>query len=294
MVTAIISINNLRHRQRKSHVFQLLVNSLKIIVDDGEAEAIALAYEKGDRIIALPHKSCDFFSYDIQALTSTKKLEYHFTIHYDIYLHNRKYRMSKGFTLIELLISLTIVAMITAIVFGGLRVGIRAWEKGEQNVEKNQRERASLDLMKRQLASLYIPKKPKGAVKTEQPFFLKGDRNRIAFLSSIAMIPGNDFGTVYAVYEVRPDKIGKKLVFYEKTMPLLKEKSAVSDDEFYDLIPQADKIEFEYLKEGADCLLSWDSETDKGALLAVRITFKDAAESTPIIVIARIEQQPEE
>lgn len=204
--------------------------------------------------------------------------------------------MSKGFTLIELLISLTIVAMIAAIVFGGLRVGVRAWEKGERNVEKNQRERASLDLMKRQLASLYIPKKPKnkGAVKAEQPFFLKGDRKHLTFLSSLAMIPGNDFGTVYALYSVKPAERGEKLVVYEKNTSLLKGKPKVSDNDFYELIPWADSIDFEYLKEGTDWRSSWDSEADKGPPAAIRIVFKESPDAAPIRVIARIEQKPEE
>jgi len=201
--------------------------------------------------------------------------------------------MSKGFTLIELLISLTIVAMIVAVVFGGLRVGIRAWEKGERNVERNQRERASLDLMKRQLASLYIPKKPKnkGAIKAAQPFFLKGEQKRLTFLSSLAMIPGNDFGTVYAVYSVKPAEQGEKLVVYEKNTSLLKGKLNMPENDFYDLIPQAGSIEFDYLKEGTNWLSSWDSETPPAA---IRIVFKESPESAPIRVIARIEQKPEE
>ncbi|HEX7533874.1 MAG TPA: prepilin-type N-terminal cleavage/methylation domain-containing protein [Syntrophales bacterium] len=43
---------------------------------------------------------------------------------------------NRGFTLLELLIALTITAMIVAIIFGALRIGIRAWEKGE-NVKRS-------------------------------------------------------------------------------------------------------------------------------------------------------------
>ena len=41
----------------------------------------------------------------------------------------------KGFTLIELIIAITIVSMIMAIILGGMRLSIRAWEVGEGRVE---------------------------------------------------------------------------------------------------------------------------------------------------------------
>ena len=60
---------------------------------------------------------------------------------------------NKGFTLLELLISLTILGVIVVIIFGAFRIGIRAWEKGEKDVESRQRQRIVLDLSKQQLAS---------------------------------------------------------------------------------------------------------------------------------------------
>ena len=62
---------------------------------------------------------------------------------------------SKGFTLLELLISLTIIGLILVIIFGALRIGVRAWEKGERDVESHQRRRVVLGLVKRQFASTY-------------------------------------------------------------------------------------------------------------------------------------------
>ena len=61
--------------------------------------------------------------------------------------------ISPGFTLLELLISLTIIGLILVIVFGALRIGARAWEKGERDVETHQIQRIVLDNMKRQIAS---------------------------------------------------------------------------------------------------------------------------------------------
>ena len=38
----------------------------------------------------------------------------------------------KGFTLLELMLSLAIMGLVLLIIFGALRVGTRAWEKGEK------------------------------------------------------------------------------------------------------------------------------------------------------------------
>ena len=40
-----------------------------------------------------------------------------------------------GFTLLELLLALSIVGALLAIAFGGLRVAIAAWGRGEDRVE---------------------------------------------------------------------------------------------------------------------------------------------------------------
>ena len=48
----------------------------------------------------------------------------------------------RGFTLLELVLALSIVAAMLAIVFGGLRVGVRAWQRGEERTESQQHSRS--------------------------------------------------------------------------------------------------------------------------------------------------------
>ena len=200
---------------------------------------------------------------------------------------------SRGFTLLELLIALTIVALIVVIIFGALRIGIRAWEKGEKDVDIRQRQRIVLDLIKRQLASTSV-----GDVwgRDQQQVSLKGDDKSVEFVSHIPLTPGNRFGPVYVQYAVKREKEGDKehLTFYEKNIASPdKKRGAGNPDEgdFSELIPGMKSIVFEYLKDrsGEEASLwqkSWDPAVDKGVPRAVRVTLKENDEKAPIYVIA--------
>jgi len=200
---------------------------------------------------------------------------------------------SKGFTLLELLIALTIVAVIVVITFGALRIGIRAWEKGEKDVDMRQRQRIVLDLIKRQLASTCVSDV---WGRDQQLVSLKGDSKSIGFVSHIPVTPGNRFGLVYVKYAVRQEKDGNKehLTFYEKNIALPDKKTGVGnpdEGDFSELLPGMKSIVFEYLKNrpGEEASLwqkSWDPAVDKGVPRAVRVTFDENDEKTPIYVIA--------
>lgn len=201
------------------------------------------------------------------------------------------FAVQKGFTLLELLISLTIIAVIVVMISGALRVGIKAWEKGEQDIESLQRQRIVLDMIKRQLSSLCDRKITD---KNNKTISLKGDSASLSFLSYLAVIPGNKFGLVYVKYEVIPEENEtKRLAVYEKNVVLLEKDADISnpnEEDFYDLIPRAHHIEFEYLTqkdENFEWVPAWDPDIEKGIPLAIKIKFAQDAESEPIAVITR-------
>jgi len=203
---------------------------------------------------------------------------------------------NKGFTLLELLISLTILGVIVVIIFGAFRIGIRAWEKGEKDVESRQRQRIVLDLIKRQLASICL-REVKDA--NQQALLLKGDNKSIEFVSYIPMVPGNQFGTVYVKYMVKPEDGGEReqLVFWEKNIVLLNKETDMNDlheDDFFVLFPRVQSIVFEYLKGRTDeetwqWQQTWDQTIDEGFPRAIRVILMEDIERAPIYVIARIE-----
>ena len=209
-------------------------------------------------------------------------------------IRNPKSKIKNGFTLLELMISLTIVGLILVIVFGSLRIGARAWEKGEKDVEMRQRERIVFDLVKRQIASTFVRVVKK---KDDEPFFLKGDGESMEFISRVPMVPGKRSGLVYVKYVVRSGDEGtKRLMFSEKNKYIVEKIMEDQDeDEFFELIPGAENIEFEYLKgpsgdeEQSIWQETWDPDSDKGVPLAVKIIFQDSINEDPIHVIAPIE-----
>ena len=195
-----------------------------------------------------------------------------------------------GFTLLELLISLTILSLITLLVFGAFHIGIRAWEKGERNIDGHQRERIVLDLMKRQLASI-----PVDTVKGDKALALKGDSKSLKFVSNVHLVPSNKFGMVYVKYRVEEAEDGGKfLSLSERNVVLMGEDADMdnSDDLFIELLRGAGVV-FKYLKkdtgEGTQQWQdTWDPENDPGFPVAVRLTLTRRNEGPSICVIARI------
>jgi general secretion pathway protein J len=66
-----------------------------------------------------------------------------------------QFKDKKGFTLMELLIAVTILALIAVIIGGSLRLGIRAWERGEDEISASQGLRVTCDRMSQRIKSVY-------------------------------------------------------------------------------------------------------------------------------------------
>ena len=206
----------------------------------------------------------------------------------------RRLNGRQAFTLIELIISMTIIAVILVIIFGAFRISIRAWEKGEKNIDSLQRYRIVLDLVHRQMMSVSFKK-----VKMEdkQQYILKGDGKSFEFLSHMAMKPENKVGIVHVKYRVENDGNGNEKLFVNENNLVFLEKEFKPDDidpdGYFELIPSAQRISFEYLKpqeQGLDGKLqwqeSWDTEIDQGIPLAVKMTIVDQHDNTPVVIIA--------
>jgi general secretion pathway protein J len=210
--------------------------------------------------------------------------------------HRPSFIHSSGFTLLELLISLTIVGVILVIIFGALRIGTRAWEKGEADVEAQQREMVVLSLVKRQISSFCAREI---AHEDKDPYLFKGDERSMSFISRLAAVPAARSGMVYVKYIINSAGDGEDaLALYEQDVVSAASKGILEEDldesAFHTLIPGAHYIGFDYLKRPEEGNMSvewqevWDPDSDEGFPMAVRLTFKRDKDAMPLRVIARI------
>lgn len=200
----------------------------------------------------------------------------------------------QGFTLLELLISLSIMAVIITIIFGGLRVGIRAWEKGEKYITSQQHLRIVPELVKRQIASLSMAKVFK---RNNSWFFLQGDSKSLEFFSSISLYPESEAGIVYVRYMVTGDEQNtEKMAFYEKDINFLDpaELTDIDDTSHIDLLTGYTSISFAFLADQKnndgekEWLPAWSPEEKDGLLRAVRVMFQNDEKEQPVTVVIPI------
>ncbi len=189
----------------------------------------------------------------------------------------------------ELLISMTILSLITLLVFGAFRVGIRAWERGERDIDAHQRERIVLDLITRQIASI-----PVDTVQGLEAFAMKGDQKSLAFVSDIHLVPANTFGMVYVIYRVEEgEDDGEILSLSERNVVLMVEDPDMDSDELFTELIGSTEIAFAYLKrsegeEVPEWQETWDPESETGFPLAVRVTLKRGEDKPSVTAVARI------
>jgi len=209
-----------------------------------------------------------------------------------------KFRSDKGSTLIELLISITIVGVILVIIMGAFRIGIRAWEKGERDVESYQRQQIVLSILKRQLSS--ICRRPI-SIKGGKSFLFSGDGTLMDFISTISVVPGHDIGNVRVTYRVGQNdnndlyhlEIAERNFLTggaEETIDML------DDDMVHELITDVYDIRFEYLKkvakrEESEWESEWNQGVDKGLPEAVKCILQMDEGKPPVTVVARVLSQ---
>jgi general secretion pathway protein J len=212
-----------------------------------------------------------------------------------------------GFTLFELLVSLTILSVILVLVTGALRIGIRAWESGGDQIADHQRLREVFRLMGHQIGSLDRgPIRPDGP-----PPLFKGDAAVLTFRSEYAVIQAESGGRVLVYYEIETlDEGGCRFRFFEGPAGFGRAASTGAsttgsnigssigsnrphDAEDLILIPWAEKMSFEYLRswslaDGYQWEETWDHAKDGRLPLAVRISLRLDARQAPFYLIVPI------
>jgi general secretion pathway protein J len=92
-----------------------------------------------------------------------------------------------GFTLIELLVALTLMALLSVILFGGLRFGMRAWETGGERIEQVSHIETVQNLLRREVSQARVP--PRTADSAAPPSFA-GTSDELTFVAPLPVHRG--------------------------------------------------------------------------------------------------------
>jgi len=143
-----------------------------------------------------------------------------------------------GFTFMELMVSITLFAMIAALLYSSYDLTIRALRQGEMKIQQGEQTRSVFELFRRQIASIYpvVPEEEEeeqnaAELKEEEqrtgrrprtanqklPYFL-GSPDRVAFISLFSLRVNAIPGLCFVAYVVEPSENGEgeSLVEYEK------------------------------------------------------------------------------
>lgn len=176
----------------------------------------------------------------------------------------------KGFTLLEILIAMTILSLIAVIIGASLRLGIRAWERGEADIESSQNIRFFVERLSQQIKSAYPYQMQ---IDGEKAIAFQGKSDSIFFVTS--SVRDNEGGLKWFSYFVKDGS----LTVQEGMLPDKKVMEKISEDgEVLDL--NISELKFGYFSsEKKEWKESWDSKTELPG--AVKI---EAGRMPPIVV----------
>jgi general secretion pathway protein J len=194
-----------------------------------------------------------------------------------------------GFTLLELLIALSIVSVLLAIAFGGLRMGIVAWSRGEDRAEVQQRARGLSQILVRTVGGAYPYQGELDEAGVKHMLFT-GAEHRVELVSQSPALPsGVPAAFTAIVIALEDDAQGRALVVRQRVLP---NRNPFKDATIALRDPTVQGLEFSYLSAEGSWADTWDADNDKKLPSAIRIRIStlrgDRLEpSTPITVSLR-------
>ena len=116
-----------------------------------------------------------------------------------------------GFTLLELIVTLTILTIIVVLAFGAFRLGIKAWETGDERVDFFYRMKYLVDLMEKEISSIHPYYFQQDNENEDKKLAFQGQPNLISFISS----------TKSSDLSLPTDKLRKVSFYFEEDKKLL-------------------------------------------------------------------------
>ncbi len=214
------------------------------------------------------------------------------------------HRSEAGFTLIELQVALTLLGLISVVLFGGLRFGTRAWEAGNVRAERLAQVQAVQALLRRRIAQAQPPISEAADTAVGRSTFA-GEPDVLQFLAVVPSRAG--VGGIYAFdlaviedSERGGAQGGAQAVQLEFTWRLHRADGEAEPDDTPEaglggrrvLIDGLKSVRFEYYGvsapgQAAEWHDRWDSEASLPGLIAIEAEFPEGdGRAWPVLQVA--------
>jgi general secretion pathway protein J len=172
---------------------------------------------------------------------------------------------TRGFTLLELLLALGIVAVLVVIVSGGVRIGLTAWQRGEERTAKLDRARSLVVLLEHALAGAYPYRVSTGT--QEARVLFDGRPDQLTFVTLSPPLPSGPT-TAFSAVSLAAD--GGGFALRQQALPnqlVLDRMDPVLVD------TQTTAVRFRYLGQNPEAWQdAWDITTEDTLPRAIEIT----------------------
>jgi general secretion pathway protein J len=176
-------------------------------------------------------------------------------------------RRARGFTLMEVLIALAIVGLLLVIAFGGLRVALLAWQKGEDRAEAHQHVRALAVTLARALGAAYPYRGAKGEA-PEVVMLFNGAERRLEFVTQTPPLPLQAPIAFTAVVIALEEDNEPGLVVRERALP---NRDPFTKGEVVMRDPGVTSLVFKFQNDDGEWVDTWDGQETKSVPRAVQL-----------------------
>jgi general secretion pathway protein J len=201
----------------------------------------------------------------------------------------RRSGASRGFTLLETVIALTLLAAMLAMLFAGLRTGIRAWDAGSGRGDRADQVLLAWSFVRKELTAAF-PWRFKDPLSVKLAF--KGERERLRFVSMRPAEIGGG-GLAFVSFEFEPsrgrEKGGRLVMRRAYAAAESRDFASVDEAEKFTILDDVTAVRFEYFGAENDTVSpSWSDKWDFPQRLPshVRLEAKLGEEQLPPMVVA--------